>query len=246
MSQPLQLDQILPPMNDSNGNSILPTTLPATSAATQVTLAARELICRFKTADNLLGLFNPSKQIDYTLDQRRAYLGKAPTLGLVGKSFAYGTAKSWTAIQLWDLAEFAGCRTKLAIEQIEELSKIICNEYGYLKLTELMDFFRRFKSGEYGKFYGAVDPMVITCALREFIKSRNAILAKFAKQDEEARRRNDPERIKYLQRYKARERLCCFYAANFRSKDFTMDDFAEIWWLFNLGYERKNHGYNEW
>lgn len=211
-----------------------------------VSPAAKELICRFKTPDNLLTLFNPGNQIEYTLDQRRAYLGKAPRLELVSKAFAYGTAKSWTAIQLWNLAEFAGCKTKLSIEQIDELSQIICNEYGFLKLTELMDFFRRFKTGEYGKFYGAVDPMVITCALREYMKDRAAILAKFEKQDKEAREMNDPEHIKFIRNYKAHERKCRFYAANFRSKDFTFEDFSEIWWLFNMGYERKDHGYIEW
>lgn len=41
-----------------------------------------------------------------------------------------------------------------------------------------MLFFWWFKSGKYGKFYGNVDPMVITSALREFIRDRNAIIAK--------------------------------------------------------------------
>lgn len=41
-----------------------------------------------------------------------------------------------------------------------------------------MLFFWWFKSGKYGKFYGSVDPMVITSALREFIRDRNAIIAK--------------------------------------------------------------------
>ena len=36
-----------------------------------------------------------------------------------------------------------------------------------------MLFFHRFKSGRYGKFYGKVDPLVITCSLREFVKERN-------------------------------------------------------------------------
>ena len=62
--------------------------------------------------------------------------------------------------------------------------------------------------------------MVITCALREFIKDRNTILARFAKQDEEERRRNDPEYIKYLQRYKARERMCRFLCHQLSVKRF--------------------------
>lgn len=41
-----------------------------------------------------------------------------------------------------------------------------------------MLFFWWLKSGKYGKFYGNVDPMVITSALREFVQDRNAIIAK--------------------------------------------------------------------
>lgn len=35
-----------------------------------------------------------------------------------------------------------------------------------------MLFFHRFKAGRYGRFYGSVDPLVITTAIREFIAER--------------------------------------------------------------------------
>jgi hypothetical protein len=35
-----------------------------------------------------------------------------------------------------------------------------------------MLFIMRFKSGQYGRFYGTVDPLIITTALREFCKER--------------------------------------------------------------------------
>lgn len=41
-----------------------------------------------------------------------------------------------------------------------------------------MLFFWWFKSGKYGKFYGSVDPMIIVSALKQFVKDRNAIIAK--------------------------------------------------------------------
>ena len=39
-------------------------------------------------------------------------------------------------------------------------------------------FFFQFKAGRYGKFYGNVDPMTITSALREFADERNVIYIK--------------------------------------------------------------------
>lgn len=170
-------------------------------------------------------------------------MGKAPTLACVGNAFAYGTALSWIGIQLWDLAEFSGCRSKMTEQQIEELSQLVCSEYGYLKLTELMDFFRRFKSGEFGKFYGAVDPIVISCALREYCDIRDVIIAKLKRQEEERQRQNDPNHLQWLRKYKRNCSKREFYSMNFRSTDFSEEEFSEIWWLFNLGYERANHGY---
>lgn len=38
-----------------------------------------------------------------------------------------------------------------------------------------MLFFHRFKAGRYGRFYGSVDPLVITTALREFLRDRNLV-----------------------------------------------------------------------
>lgn len=208
--------------------------------------AALTLMTLFRTSDNLLAAYNPGRQLRLTENQRSAYLGKAPSLGLVSKAFSPAVAESWISIELWDLAEFSGCKTKMTEKQIDELSQIILNDYGYMKLTELMDFFRRFKSGQYGKFYGAVDPMVITCALRDFARERIAILKHFERLAEEERKRVDPHEVSIRRAYAREDTMLRFYAANFGySKDFTQDDFREIWWLFNMGYERKDHGYKD-
>ena len=45
-----------------------------------------------------------------------------------------------------------------------------------VKVSELLLFFYRFKAGHYGHFYGTVDPMVITCALRDFVAERNSLI----------------------------------------------------------------------
>lgn len=55
------------------------------------------------------------------------------------------------------------------------MASMIIESYGYYKLTEFMLFFQKFKRGEYGKFYGAVDPMQILQALDEFHKERVAV-----------------------------------------------------------------------
>lgn len=68
---------------------------------------------------------------------------------------------------------------------------MIAIEYPYLKISELLLFFHRFKAGRYGHFYGNVDPLRITTALREFISERNNIIADFeSKQTKEKHERD--------------------------------------------------------
>ncbi len=88
---------------------------------------------------------------------------------------------------LFDVSEFCGCKEKITPKQIDQLADIITLDYGYLKVTEVMLFFWWFKGGRYGKFYGSVDPMVITTALREFVKDRNVLIARKESEDEERR-----------------------------------------------------------
>lgn len=207
--------------------------------------SALAVVSRFGSASALLSDFNPGNQILCTKDVSRAYGGSAPSLAAVGEAFGAGTSRSWLVIQLDNLSEFAGCKDKLSISKLEELANIILTECGYLKLTELMDFFRRFKAGEYGKFYGSVDPMVITCALRDFLKQRHAILSRLEHQRLERQKWEDPDYVLYRRQTEAYKRKRIFYARNFHSPDFSFDEFSQLWWLFNMGYERKDHGYIE-
>ncbi len=203
------------------------------------------MIQTYHSEDNFLALFNPSKQVAYTRDLAKAFRGTAPSLGLVAKAFGSCARDTWLDIQLTELAAFSGCKDKLTDHQVQGLIDIIAEEYSYLKVTELMYFFRKFKAGEYGKFYGAVDPITITCALKDFCDDRRTILSRLENAEKEKRERNDPEHIKWLRKYHAYQRMANFYSLNFRSNDFSLDEFQEIWWLFNLGYERKDHGYIE-
>lgn len=54
-----------------------------------------------------------------------------------------------------------GVKDKLSTFQLDSISQVIMATWGYYKVSEMMLFFLQFKSGKYGKFYGAVDSMVI-------------------------------------------------------------------------------------
>ena len=105
-------------------------------------------------------------------DEAGMYMAHWPTLvemGQVGRNLPV----AWLVDQLFSLGEFCGARQKMSAQQLEQTARLICQEYFYLKISELMLFFRRFKACRYGRFYGSVDPMVIMGALRDFMRERN-------------------------------------------------------------------------
>lgn len=146
--------------------------------------------CRaaYSDADNFLSVFNPDNQAAYTRDIRRAYLGQAPSLNVVAKAFSRAAAEAWLAIQLHDLSEFTGAKGQLTADKLDALAKVILAEYGHLKVTELMHFFLLFKAGQYGRFYGSVDPLVITEALNAFCGDRRETVSRLLEKDEAAKR----------------------------------------------------------
>ena len=96
--------------------------------------------------------------------------------------------------QLSELSEFSGAREKISASQITQLAELIAADYHFLKVTEVMLFFRKFKKGAYGEFYGAVDPITIMRSLRSFQRERGEVYAHRKADDEPA---DDRECITY-------------------------------------------------
>lgn len=118
-------------------------------------------------------VMNPEMQHACARLVERAYFGTAPTLQTLRCAYHDEAATVWMLPQLYDLGEYCGVKDKLDKEQMKQLARIIVQEFGYLKVTEVMLFLHRFKAGHYGRFYGAIDPMVIVMALRhDFMRER--------------------------------------------------------------------------
>lgn len=127
---------------------------------------------QYGTVMQFLTKMSPSEQINAGRYPDRAFFGKAPTLAIINKTYGDGTAATWLIAQLHDLCEFTNSRGKLDERQMTMLAEIIANEYDFLKASELLLFFYKFKAGKYGRFYGTVDPLIIEDALEEFCTER--------------------------------------------------------------------------
>ena len=113
-------------------------------------------------------------------------------------------------IQFGTLNDFAEVSTKIAREQLNELAEIFISEYYYLNAAEICFFIARFKSGKYGRFYGAIDPMKITSAMLDYIRERRIDIERYEREQYRIQRQKEIEergnnRISYAE-YLERER----------------------------------------
>ena len=134
--------------------------------------------------------YSPSYQMEICGDSDTCFFGEYPTLAVLRRDYGKNAALAWLVPQLTNLTVYCGCKDKLNKEQYKECAFAIATEFYFLKVSELMLFFHRFKTGRYGRFYGSVDPLVITTSLREFVKER--ALA-YEQHDQEERERKERE-----------------------------------------------------
>lgn len=130
------------------------------------------LVSKYGDRDAFLAKYNPDCQLTIGSNADDAHFGDYPTLSQLSAGYSKRTPIMWLLPQLYNLSEYCGCKDKLQGRPLEECAGIIASDYHWLKVSELMLFFHRFKAGHYGRFYGAVDPLVITTALRDFCKER--------------------------------------------------------------------------
>lgn len=121
---------------------------------------------------DLLERYNPDHIFRKQLTANECFFGEYPTLGQLRAKFDSRFPGAWLMAHLYDLSEYCGCKGKLEGHALQQCASVISMEFHYLKVSELMLFFHRFKTGRYGRFYGTVDPLIITESLRTFCTER--------------------------------------------------------------------------
>lgn len=146
--------------------------------ATELLQSSSPVCCEkiSQKVNELLVKFNPDAQMRICSDTKLCIAGQFPTLAEIKRDYGSNIPKAWLVPQLHNLSWYCGVKDKLDDRQLEECAYVIASNFFFLKVSELMLFFHRFKSGRYGKFYGRVDPLVIVNALREFVAERNNAL----------------------------------------------------------------------
>ena len=142
------------------------------------------VVKRFGSDNEFLQKVSPSTQVAFGKDTKSAVMGDYPTLNDIDAAYGKGFSTEWMIAQIVNLSESTGAKN-LTENQLLDLASIIATEYRHLKVTEILLFFYRFKTGRYGRFYGSVDPMVVTCAIREFVEERNQMIDRYDQEERE-------------------------------------------------------------
>lgn len=141
------------------------------SQSQEITQHSTSSVQVYESKEEFLIKFNPQKQNEYIKHFDRCFIGNALRLTDVACVYEENTAILWLKIQLFDLAIFTGVK-KPSNEQMKMLCETILANYGFLKVTEIMVFFSKFKAGQFERFFGTFDAMVITNSLVMFIELR--------------------------------------------------------------------------
>lgn len=129
-------------------------------------LKVNNLTTKYPSFDDFCKEYSPYNQVEFS-DERNSIMGNYSPLAILDIAYGVGRSASWINIALGELNAFSGSKN-IDDEQTKSLARIIAQEYRDMKISMIQLFFYRFKCGYFGKFYGKVDPMVITCALKEF------------------------------------------------------------------------------
>ena len=140
--------------------------------------------------------FNPDIQVSCALNLERSLTGNAPTLRQLEYAYGVKSIRAWFSIQLENLNKFVGVANKMTVQQMQMLADIFIVKVPYLKASEILLFFYKFKSGDLGELYGSVDPLKLSTSLNEFLKWRSFELDKVYQRQREVKRRLDIENRK--------------------------------------------------
>ena len=191
MQQPKPISSLVqtPTTHPTSSSSVRPTTLSKTSDNEK----RRAIIAKYSRSEDFLARVNPDTAPAFARNTSAAIMGDYPTLADINIAYGPSFSQQWLVPQIASLALYTGAKNIDTYQQ-RSLASVIATEYYYLKVTELLLFFYRFKTGRYGRFYGSVDPMVITCALRDFINERNELLERYELEERERKEIEEKKR----------------------------------------------------
>ena len=134
--------------------------------------ACVSLLGKYGSVTDFLKANNPSMQLQVCKDASSCFFGDFPTLSVIDRTYGERKSRAWLIPQLVDLSLYCGLKEDASREQLEFTAAFIATDFHWLKTSELMLFFYRFKAGCYERFYSRFDPQTVLVSLRLFVQER--------------------------------------------------------------------------
>lgn len=145
-------------------------------------------IDRYGKAASFIKTFSPQVQLYAAEHKRNVFMGEAPSLAIIREAYGKNVLESVLELHVEDLNDFCGTDKKIEGWQSQQLASLIATEYYYMKISEIALFFYYFKTGRYGKFYGAMDALTVMEAVHLFAEERRNEISRFRAEDEAKKR----------------------------------------------------------
>lgn len=147
--------------------------MPSSSLPAPVSLEEKLWVQKWTAPSDVERQFSPTHW-GYTLaNPDRAYIASCPTLAAYDRLYGEGCAEDWICTQITVLFAASSSREKGLADGIRLFSSAFAAEVRQYKLSELMLFFARYKSGKYDNSYASFDAKRIGNAFfKEFLKER--------------------------------------------------------------------------
>ena len=149
------------------------------------------LLNRYGDIDAFKASFSKNLQLVCAQNIRRCFTGTAPKLNAL--QLAYGTENvvGWITYHLADMFDYCSIHDKPSSEQMVDLAQIILTDNPNLNAAEFLLFIFQFKAGKYGRFFGTIDPLVVTTALNDFKTYRREKLIQYRDEEEAIRKQQE-------------------------------------------------------
>ena len=146
---------------------------PSRCLPTPASLEEKTWVQKWSDPSEVERTFSPTHW-GYTLSNpERAYMASCPTLAAFDRLYGEGCAEDWVCTQITVLFAASSSREKGLADGIRLFSSAFAAEVRQYKLSELMLFFARYKSGKYDNSYASFDAKRIGNAFfKEFLKER--------------------------------------------------------------------------
>ena len=200
---------------------------------------------KYPSFDDFCLVYSPYRQDEFAIDERKTIMEDYSSISILDLAYASGCTASWVGFALAELNTFSGTKN-IDDKQTKSLARLIAREYKDMKISIFQLFFFRFKCGDFGKFYGKVDPMAITCALKDFMNDCRMKRQKFLNEEYEERRAEEEKIRKAIrERWENCQKELCSKCPNEEGKNafasLELDCYLEMEHLLTLKTDREDY-----